>query len=66
MLTDSHCHLASHKFPSEEVPDLIARAKEAGVHRLIPLATSTEDIPLNLALAEAHPEVHACLGIHPC
>jgi TatD DNase family protein len=66
MFTDSHCHLASHKFPPEEIPELIARAKEAGIHRLITLATSTEDIPLNLALAEGHPEVYACLGIHPC
>jgi TatD DNase family protein len=66
MLTDSHCHLASHKFPSEEVPALIDRAKEAGVTRLISLATSLEDIDANLAIAAAHPEVHCCIGIHPC
>ena len=27
MLTDSHCHLASHKFPPEEVADLVAHAR---------------------------------------
>jgi TatD DNase family protein len=66
MLTDSHCHLASHKFPSEEIHDLINRAKEANVTRLITLATSLNDIDANLAIATEHPEVHCCVGIHPC
>ena len=65
MFTDSHCHLASHRFPSEEVPEIIARAKSAGVTRLISLATCLEDLHANLAIAE-HPAVHTCLGIHPC
>ncbi len=44
----------------------MARAREAGLHRLITLATNLEDIPANLALAERFPEVFACVGIHPC
>ena len=65
MLTDSHCHLASHRFHPEEVPDLIERARAAGVGRLVTLATSLDDLQANLACAE-HPMVHACIGIHPC
>jgi len=65
MFTDSHCHLASHRFGVEEIPEIIARAKAAGISRLITLATSLDDVPLNLALAE-NPSVHACIGIHPC
>ena len=65
MLTDSHCHLASHRFSADEIPAIIARANEAGVSRLITLATSLEDLAQNLALAEI-PGVHACIGIHPC
>jgi TatD DNase family protein len=65
MLTDAHCHLASHRYSKEEVPDLIARAQEAGVTRLITLATSLEDVAANLEIAN-HPAVHACIGIHPC
>ena len=65
MLTDCHCHLASHRFSTEEVPDLIARAEAAGVTRLITLATSLEDVPANLEIA-SHPAVYACIGIHPC
>ena len=51
MLTDSHCHLASPKFPAEEIPSLLDRAREAGVNRLITLATNLADIPRNLELA---------------
>ncbi len=65
MLTDSHCHLASHRFSPEEVPDLIERAKENGVTRLITLATCLEDVAPNLAFSE-NPTVHTCIGIHPC
>ncbi|MGE9269606.1 MAG: TatD family hydrolase [Verrucomicrobiales bacterium] len=66
MLIDSHCHLASHRFPSEEVCRLVERAREAGVHQLVTLATGMDDLETNLELARRYPEVHACLGIHPC
>jgi TatD DNase family protein len=65
MLTDTHCHLASHRFPAEEVPSLIQRAREAGVGRLVTLSTSLGDLHANLAIA-GNPAVHACIGIHPC
>ena len=66
MITDSHCHLASHRFPAEEIPELIERAKEAGVHRMITLATGEDDLQSNLTIAQEYPEVFCCLGIHPC
>jgi len=65
MLTDSHCHLASHRFPPVELPEIIARAHAAGVSRLITLATSLTDVPQSLTIA-ANPAIHACIGIHPC
>lgn len=65
-MTDSHCHLASHRFTEDELPELIARAKEAGVNRMVTLATEEEDIPRNVAIAEKFSEVYACVGIHPC
>jgi TatD DNase family protein len=66
MLTDSHCHLASHKFPPEEIPDLIQSAAENGIHRMITLSTCLDDIPTNIQLAETYPHIHATIGIHPC
>lgn len=65
MLTDSHCHLASHKFSQGEIPDLLERARDAGVTRMISLVTSLGDLQANLAIAE-NPAVHTCIGIHPC
>lgn len=65
MLTDSHCHLASHRFESAEVPALIERARDAGIARLVTLSTSLNDLQANLALA-GDSMVHACTGIHPC
>ena len=66
MLTDSHCHLASHKFDPDEMDSIVQRAAEAGVERLITISTNLEDIPLNLALADRFPSIFACVGIHPC
>lgn len=66
MLTDSHCHLASQKFPSEETAEVVDRATQSGVTRLVSLATCLDDIEPNLAIAEAHKNVQCCIGIHPC
>ncbi len=65
MLVDSHCHLASRRFDRDEVPALVARAAQAGVARLVTLATCLDDVADNLAIA-SDPRVHACIGIHPC
>jgi len=65
MFTDSHCHLASHRFDPAEIPAVIARARAAGVTRLVTLATSLDDVQAHLAIA-TDPAVHACIGIHPC
>jgi len=65
MLTDSHCHLASHRFSADEIPALIDRALAAGVTRMVTLSTCLENLEENLRIAR-HPAVFACLGIHPC
>ncbi|MGB2403542.1 MAG: TatD family hydrolase [Akkermansiaceae bacterium] len=65
-LTDSHCHLGSHKFSAEELGEVIERAKQRHVERMITLATSLDDCQSNIAIAEQFPEVYACVGIHPC
>ncbi len=65
MITDSHCHLASQRFSDEERGELIARAVEAGVHRMVTLSTCLEDVEKNLELAN-NEHVRAAIGIHPC
>jgi TatD DNase family protein len=64
-LTDTHCHLASHRFAPEEIHDVVSRAREAGVGRIVTLATGLDDLEATLAVAGGHEGVHACLGIHP-
>ena len=66
MLTDSHCHLASYKFPREELQEIIQRARERGITRMVSLATDLDDCVTNLEIAESFEEVFACIGIHPC
>lgn len=65
-LTDSHCHLASHQFSPGELKDIIARARQHDITRVVTLGTSLEDCPSNLAIAGQFDEVYACVGIHPC
>jgi len=65
MITDSHCHLASRQFEGER-DAVVGRARDAGVGRLVTLATCFDDMEENAVLAGRHPGVHACLAIHPC
>lgn len=65
MITDSHCHLASHRYSDEELGQLISRARSAGVSRMVTLSTSLGDLQDNLRIA-THEGIRACIGIHPC
>jgi TatD DNase family protein len=63
-LVDSHCHL---DFPDliEETAEIIARARAAGVNRMVTICTRLRQEPRVRALAEAHPEVFYAAGTHP-
>jgi TatD DNase family protein len=63
-LVDSHCHLDFPDFEGE-IPDLIARAKAAGVTRMVTICTRLRNEPKVRAIAEAHPEVFYAAGTHP-
>jgi len=64
MFTDTHCHLDDSVFASD-LEALIARAKAAGIHRMITIGTSVEGSRAAIALAEKHPEIWAVVGVHP-
>jgi TatD DNase family protein len=59
---DTHAHLDACADPPEE---LVRRAREAGVGRILTVGTTIERCRLALELAERHAEVFAILGIHP-
>ncbi|WP_374390979.1 TatD family hydrolase [Tabrizicola sp.] len=63
-LVDSHCHL---DFPDliDETEAILARAKAAGVNRMVTICTRLRNEPKVRALAEAHPEIFYAAGIHP-
>ena len=65
MLTDTHAHLASKQF-ANDLPEIIARAREAGVTRMVSIGTTLEDTREVIAIAEANEGVSATVGIHPC
>lgn len=66
MFTDSHCHLASHRYEDKEISELLERAQAAGIHRMITLSTGADDVQDNIRLAENYAEIYCTVGIHPC
>ncbi len=65
MLTDTHAHLDFPEFDGQ-LDAVIARAREAGVHRIITVGIDRESCRKSLAIAEKYDNVFAVLGLHPC
>ena len=63
MLVDSHCHLDF--APEAERPEIIARAKRAGVKTLVTICTKIEEFPTVRAIAESDRDVWCSVGVHP-
>ncbi len=64
MLIDTHAHLASSQF-RDDLPEVIQRAVEAGVTRIISIGTDLEDSQRNIEICEQFDNVYAAVGIHP-
>jgi TatD DNase family protein len=64
MLIDTHCHL---DFPdlAADLDGVLARARSAGVTRMITISTHVARVDRYRALAEAHPDVWFTVGTHP-
>lgn len=63
-LIDSHCHLTYAEL--SELEAVLARAAEAGVERIISVATDLADAAAALSLARKYPDVvRVAAGIHP-
>lgn len=63
-ITDSHCHLDFPDFETER-PEVVSRALEAGVHRMVTICTRLRTEPQVRAIAEAHAAVFYAAGTHP-
>ncbi len=64
MLIDTHCHLDFDRF-DEDRDAVVARAREAGVGRIIVPALDLANAREVLALAEVYADVFAAVGVHP-
>ena len=61
-MTDTHAHLDACAEPADA---LVARAREAGVERIVSVGTSLESCRETVAIAARHDGVFAALGVHP-
>lgn len=63
-LVDSHCHLDFPDFDGE-LDQVIARARAAGVTRMVHICTKPHALPRAIEIAEGHEGVFFAYGIHP-
>ena len=64
MLIETHAHLDYPDFAGD-LDDVLRRAHDAGVTRIITIGTSIESSRHAVGLAEKYPSVYAVIGVHP-
>src|SRR5213083_1780601 len=64
MLIETHAHLDYPDF-APDLDDVLRRANEAGVTRILTIGTSVESSWRAVDLAEKHPNIFAVIGVHP-
>jgi len=63
-LIDTHCHLTDENL-LRQLPDVLARAAEAGVREMVTVATDVDDSRACVELCRGHANVRCTVGIHP-
>jgi TatD DNase family protein len=63
-LFDTHAHLHFPDF-ADDLDAVMARAREAGVRRMVTIGTDAETSRAAIAIAEREPSVWATVGLHP-
>jgi TatD DNase family protein len=63
-LFDTHAHLHFPDF-APDLDDVMRRAREAGVRRMVTIGTDSETSRAALAIAARDPDVWAAVGLHP-
>jgi TatD DNase family protein len=64
MLIDTHAHLDYPEFQAD-FAEVLQRASDAGVDRIITIGTSVASSRRAVELAESHPNIYAVIGVHP-
>lgn len=63
-IVDSHCHLDFPDFDGA-LDDIIAKARAAGVQRMVTICTRLDALPRVRQIADAHEGVFFAAGVHP-
>jgi TatD DNase family protein len=61
---DTHAHLSRREF-ADDLPQVIARAGDAGIAKIVTLGTDLASSAQAVKLAEQHPSIFAAVGWHP-
>jgi len=64
VLVDSHCHLNFEPL-GQDIEGVLTRAQDAGVAHMLCVAVTLEKFPEVKALANAHANIFASVGVHP-
>ncbi|MDD9911392.1 MAG: TatD family hydrolase [Ahrensia sp.] len=64
MLVDSHCHLDFPDF-ADELDDVVQRARDRGIARMVTICTRVKRFDAVLAVAERFDDVYCSVGTHP-
>lgn len=64
MLVDSHCHLDFPDFATE-LDAVVARARAAGIGRMVTISTRVKKHAQVIAISERFPDVFCSVGTHP-
>ncbi len=64
LLFDTHAHLDDGRFEND-LEDVIGRAREAGVERMISVGADLPSSERAISIAGAHEDIYASVGFHP-
>lgn len=63
-LIDTHCHIHEQDYPLDR-SEVLARAREAGVYKMLCVGTTERSSQDAIEFAAAHEGVYATVGVHP-
>ena len=63
-MIDAHAHLHAEAFRND-LPAVLAAAEMAGVRAILAVSETVADARMNLELADRHPIIRPCAGLHP-
>ena len=63
-MIDSHAHLSFKHF-RRDLPEVLSRAREAGVRAIVNIGCDLASSEASIHLAHEHPDIFAVVGVHP-